>query len=206
MLSVTFATASDEDVDPTTDRILDAAYRELLDFGIRRVSVDNIAKKAGIARITIYRRFANRDDLLAAVAVREGRRIFDRIDAVIADETKLDDQLVEGFVAIFHAVRNHPLVKRTLAREPDVAVSFLTAQGGTIIGVARDYLAAHLAGAQRKRQLPAFDARPVAELIVRLAASFVLTPESCIPMKTDDDARAFARTHLVPMIPMGRKR
>jgi hypothetical protein len=103
-------------------------------------------------------------------------------------------------------VRNHPLVKRTLASEPDVAISWLTAQAGPIIGLARDYLARHLADAQVRKQLPAFDPRPIAELIVRLAASFVLTPESCIPMKTNDDARAFARTHLLAMIPAGRKR
>jgi len=205
MLTVT-SLLGDGDTDPTTDRILDAAYRELLDFGVRRVSVDNIAKRAEIARITIYRRFANRDDLLAAVAMREGRRIFDRVDAAIADEAIIEDQLVEGFAAIFHAVRSHPLVKRTLASEPDIAISLLSAQAGPIIGLARDYLASHLAAAQHTRQLAAFDPRPVAELIVRLAASFVLTPESCIPMRTNDDARAFARTHILPMIPSGKKR
>jgi AcrR family transcriptional regulator len=205
MLTVTSALHADT-ADPTTDRILDAAYRELLDFGVRRVSVDNIAKQAGIARITIYRRFANRDDLLGAVAVREGRRLFDKVDTAIADESSIDDQLVEGFVTIFHAVRNHPLVKRTLASEPDVAISWLTAQAGPIIGLARDYLAVHLAQAQQRKQLPRFDPRPVAELIVRIAASFVLTPDSCIPMRTNDDVRAFARTHLLAMIPTGRKR
>jgi AcrR family transcriptional regulator len=204
MLSV--SPGSERDTDATTERIVDAAYRELLDFGVRRVSVDNIAKKAAVARITVYRRFANRDELLAAVAVREGTRLFERVDAVIAEQGSTADQLVEGFVTIFHAVRTHPLVKRTLASEPDVAVAWLTAQAGPIIGLARDYLAAHLADAQRRRRLAAFDQRPVAELIVRLAASFVLTADSCIPMKTNDDVRAFARTYLLPMIPTGGRR
>jgi hypothetical protein len=43
----------------------------------------------------------------------------------------------------------------------------------------------------------------VAEILVRLTLSFLLTPESAIALHTPDDARAFARRFLVPALTAG---
>jgi TetR/AcrR family transcriptional regulator, repressor for uid operon len=173
----------------TTDRILDAAYDELLAFGFKRVSVEDIAKRCGVARVTIYRRFKSKDELLAAVALREGRRLFDQVEAAIAPSSDREQQLVDGFAAVLDALRRHPLVTRILQSEPELATSFVADQAGPIIGFARDF------AVQRLDLEPA-----VAEMIARLTASFVLIPDSAIKLKTTDDARAFARAYLVPMV------
>jgi AcrR family transcriptional regulator len=183
MLSVTSGTTD------TTDRILDAAYEELLHFGVKGVSVEDIAKRVGVARITIYRRFKSKDELLGAVAMREAQRVLARVDAAIDAHAELADQIVEGFVAVLHAVRSHPIVKRTLSSEPELVATFLESQAGRLIAMARDYVAAR-SGIDRA----------VAELIVRLSATFVLIPDSSIKLKTNDDARRFARDYLVPMV------
>jgi AcrR family transcriptional regulator len=180
MLSVT---------DDTAERILDAAYEELLHFGIKGVSVEDIAKRVGVARITIYRRFKNKDELLGAVAMREGQRLLAQVDAAMAAHSARADQLVEGFVAVLHAVRSHPIIKRTLSTEPELVASFLDGQAGGLIAMARDYVATRT-GVDRA----------VAELIVRLSASFVLIPDSSIKLKSHDDARTFARQYLLPMV------
>ncbi len=176
--------------DATTDRILDAAYEELLHFGLRGITIEEVAKRVGVARITIYRRFASKDDLLAALALREGQRLFARVDAALEAKASIDDQLVEGFAAMLHAVRSHPIVKRVITTEPDVAASLLSTHGPTVIAFGREFVAARFA-----------ISAAVAEVMVRLSASFVLSPESAIPLRTNAEARAFARTHLVPMLP-----
>ncbi|HUR78133.1 MAG TPA: helix-turn-helix domain-containing protein [Acidimicrobiales bacterium] len=183
------------EADATTDRILDAAYEELLHFGVKGVSVEDIAKRVGVARITIYRRFKNKDELLAAVAIREGQRLFDQIDAAVLEHDILGEQLVEGFAVALHAIRTHPIVRRTLESEPDLVTAFITAQAPVMIGFAREYVAARIAAHRVK-----VDALAVAELMVRVGATFVLLPESVIKLKTPADARAFARTYLVPMV------
>ncbi len=188
MLTVTSPAVSQ--VDGTTDRILDAAYEELLHFGLKGISIEDIAKRTGVARITIYRRFANKDDLLAAVALREGQRMFARVDAAIDPTKATDAQLVEGFAVMLTAVRNHPIIKRIVDAEPEVAAALLATHGSTVIGFGRDFVAARLGVA------PA-----VAEVMVRLSASFVLSPDSAIPLKTTADAKRFAQTYLVPMLP-----
>ena len=67
-----------------TDAILDAAVVEFEQHGFRRVALDDVARRAGVSRTTIYRRFANRDELVAAVIDRENAALF----ADIADELK----------------------------------------------------------------------------------------------------------------------
>ncbi len=185
MLTVTSTTT-----DETTDRILDAAYEELLHFGLKGISIEDIAKRTGVARITIYRRFANKDDVLAAVALREGQRMFAKVDAAIDANADTATQLVDGFAVMLNAVRNHPIVKRLVEVEPEVAATLHATHGATIIGFGREFVAARLGIA------PA-----VAEVMVRLSASFVISPTSSIPLKTNADAKRFAKTYLVPMLP-----
>ncbi|MCU1355456.1 MAG: transcriptional regulator, TetR family, partial [Acidimicrobiales bacterium] len=91
-------------------RILDAARDEILTFGVRRTNVEDIARRAGVARITIYRRFPGKDELVRAVVLREGRRVFAEVDAVVAGFDDIEDQMVEGFAAILRIIRSHPLL------------------------------------------------------------------------------------------------
>ena len=51
---------------PTRDRILQAAGKLFQQDGIRAVSVDAIAEKAGLTKRTLYYHFRSKDDLIAA--------------------------------------------------------------------------------------------------------------------------------------------
>src|SRR5437588_6985785 len=106
------------DTDEIGVRILDAALAEYLDHGLRRTSVDDIARRAGIGRATIYRRFPNRDELLQAVLARECRRFFADIAAATAELPTLAERLVEGFVVGLRTARQQPLLNRMLTIEP----------------------------------------------------------------------------------------
>src|SRR6202521_6278625 len=72
------------EADPATRAILDAAVVEFEQHGFRRVALDDVARRAGVSRTTIYRRFGGRDELVAAVIDRENAVLF----ANIADELK----------------------------------------------------------------------------------------------------------------------
>ena len=47
----------DVPTDPFSVRIQDAAYEEFLSFGIRRATLDSIARRAQVGRMTLHRRF-----------------------------------------------------------------------------------------------------------------------------------------------------
>ena len=62
--------------DEVTERLLDAAPDQFCRMGIRRSTMEDVARRAGVSRITAYRRFATKDALVEQVVRREFRRYF----------------------------------------------------------------------------------------------------------------------------------
>lgn len=187
---------------PNTDevgvRILDAALTEYLAHGFRRTSMDDVARRAGIGRATIYRRFAVRDELVQAVLVRETSRFFADIAEATNELPTVADRLVEGFVVGLRMARTQPLLQRMLTNEPETSIPFLTTDGGPAMMVMTEFLLReYLSGARTKAGATPEE---VAEILVRLFISLVLTPESCLPLRTDDEARETAKRFLLPLI------
>ncbi|MDT5225825.1 MAG: hypothetical protein QOG19_3232, partial [Mycobacterium sp.] len=55
---------------PARERILGAAYELFSRRGIRAVGTDEVIERAGVARATLYRHFATKNDLVLAVLDR----------------------------------------------------------------------------------------------------------------------------------------
>ena len=71
-----------EDADAVTERILDAALGQFEDFGLRRSTMEDIARRCGLSRITIYRRFPKKENLIEAVVLRELRNFLGDLASV----------------------------------------------------------------------------------------------------------------------------
>ncbi|MFC6013394.1 TetR/AcrR family transcriptional regulator [Nocardia lasii] len=183
---------------PGTDgeQILDSALSAFLDFGIKRTSMGEIARRAGISPATLYRRYESKNDLVEAVGVREAQRYVIDIDERVRAVTEPDEQLVEIFVAFVTTIAGNELLRRLLATEPDAILPRLTTEAGPILAVGRGYLAEKL----RELRMPDFDPDLVAEVMARLALSLALTPDGLIPLDDADAGRDFARRTLLPMV------
>ena len=79
--------AVDGDRPGLSDRILDAAQRIVLQTGARRLSLTDVARLAGVARPTLYRYFATKDDLIDALGKREYRRFNSAMTAALAGKS-----------------------------------------------------------------------------------------------------------------------
>ncbi len=181
-------------------RILDAALEQFTVFGLRRSSMDDVAKRAGVSRVTVYRRFQNKDRLVEQTLLRENSRFFQRLDAVVASLPTMEERVVEGFVVALRHTRAHPLFGGLLRLEPEVVLPYMTVNGGSTLAATVEYLTGHLRRAQQVEGRPDDDPRPVAELMVRVAVSFLLNPAGCIEMEDEEQARAFARRYLAPLL------
>ncbi|MFG1998933.1 TetR/AcrR family transcriptional regulator [Spirillospora sp. NPDC048911] len=186
---------------PATDdldtRILDAALAEFETYGLRRVSVEDVAKRAGVARTTIYRRFTNKEQLLQAVILREVRRFLTAIADATEDLPTPEDAVVEGFVAGLQGARTHPLMTRVLQSEPEAFLPQLSMNGGAVMVAARDILAGRL---RRARPDDPQDFTTVAEILLRVAVSLLLVPGGGLPLTDEASIRAFARDYLTRML------
>jgi AcrR family transcriptional regulator len=182
--------------DATAEQIIDCALAEFTEFGFRRVSIADVAHRAGLHRATVHRRFATKDDLVVAASITWARRFFKKINAAVADLDTFEDRLVEGFTLSLKAMRTDPLVTRILVTDADTVLPFITTKGGPVLAAVTEFFAEQY----RAAYTDAPDIDVAAELAARIGLSLLVTPHSRAALDTDDDIRGFARRYLLALI------
>lgn len=178
--------------DGARDRVLDGARSAFLDFGIRRTSMNEIARRSGVSPATLYRWYGSKDELVAAVAIRETREFLARLEDQIDREAPAEEQLAEVTVLVAHRLRDQPLLRRLIETEPGSILPRLTVDAGPIIDAGAAYLTTHIERLMDAGQIERFDPRPLAELLARATHSMLLTPPTAPPLD-DDQLRTAAR-------------
>jgi AcrR family transcriptional regulator len=121
---------------PARERLLDAALEVAELHGLSRLSVGDVAKRAGLSRQTLYKHFASREDLVAQTVLREAGRI---VEAVVAAAEAHEESLASleaAIVAALEQLRGHPLLDRLLATEPETLLPLLVeGQGSVLVAV-----------------------------------------------------------------------
>ncbi len=194
----------DED-DRTRTRLLDAAYEQFCRLGIQRSSMEDIARRAQLSRITLYRKFESKDALVDQVVLREIRRYFTQFLDDIARADSVADRVVAGFVSSLRTVRTNPLIGGLLEAEPTVLAGSVVGNGEEMLATVRAFVAGQLGREQRAGNVPpALDTDLVAEMMVRVSASFLTFPSRLVDLDDDTQLAAIARQFLVPMLDPGR--
>jgi AcrR family transcriptional regulator len=191
-----------EPTDEASERILAAALEQAEDFGVRRFTMDDVARRVGVSRVTVYRYFPKKDRLIEAVLMRELRRFLRDIDAAVTDYDTLEERLVEGFVFALTFLRNHRLLNRLLRTEPELIVPYLTTKAAPILAASREFIAGFAQQEAQEGRLPlrSEEIAGVSELLARSVLSFVLTPDSVLGLKTQAEIRRFAESYLAPTL------
>lgn len=181
------------------EAILDAALVEFERHGLRRVALDDVARRAGVSRTTIYRRFANRDELVAAVVERENVVLFADIAAELANAGPQSNYYVEAFTQSILMFRRHRVLNQMMTEERALVLELASRHYGAAIE--------RMAGALRVIFPAGFADRvgtaavdDLADTILRYAAMVLLLP-SAEPLTTPDELRTFATRHFLPSLP-----
>ncbi|GAA1481418.1 TetR/AcrR family transcriptional regulator [Gordonia sinesedis] len=198
---LTDATAVSDTDDDLRVRIVDAARDQFSRVGIKHSTMDDVARRANVARITIYRRFPTRDALVEAVLLREFRSYFDQFLIDIRDARTVADRVVVGFVSSLRAMRRNPVMSGMLTAEPDILSSSMIADDGQMVAVVRRFVAGQLRREQAAGHVAAgVDVDVVAEMMVRVTASFLAIPSTVIDVDDDAQLSEIARWMLVPLL------
>jgi TetR/AcrR family transcriptional regulator, repressor for uid operon len=91
--------------------------------GVAGLTTEGVARRAGVNRATVYRRFGDRDSLIEAMTMREGQRMAMGIALAVARVSDPAEQFVEGFVASIRLAREHPIISRVASVEPEQLVA-----------------------------------------------------------------------------------
>lgn len=181
----------------TSQGILDAATAVFEQYGARRANVEDIARAAGVSRSTLYRAYPTKDALLEAALLRQLDTFLAELDRVAADLSPRE-AVVECFAHGLRLTREVPLIARLSHSEPEVISQIGLRQPVSLLLSAGDRVAATLRAAGAT--LPEEELHTVAELMLRVAYSFLLDPSGHLDVTDEAAARDYARRYLSPLV------
>ncbi len=167
----------------TGDRILAAAASCVVDFGVDRVTLAEIARRAGVSRPTVYRRWPDTKSIVAALLTQ-------RIIAVMRDAPLLGDDresLVRQIVTVADLLRRDELVMSVMHSE--LAPIYITERLGASQQMLIDALAERLRVAQRHGSVRAGDPLQMATMVLLITQSTIQSERIVRPI-LDSDALA----------------
>ena len=189
---MTFEPVSPSEGSPeVTAKVVEGALRAITRFGLTKLTVDDVAREAGISRATLYRYFPGRGAVLAAVVQSETERLERGLDEALADVSSLSEALaaVAGFGA--RTFVGHEALQHLLATEPGTVLPHLCFAGAdTLLCVAADRIAPHLC-----RFMGPLEARRTGELLARIVLSYALAPP---PGSTEAAVLSVVREFVIP--------
>ncbi|MGE5676405.1 MAG: TetR/AcrR family transcriptional regulator [Mycobacterium leprae] len=85
---------------PARERILDTAGLLFYRDGFQAVGVDTIIAESGVAKMTLYRHFPSKDDLIAAYLERANQQFWSWLDSATADVKDPRAKLIAMFDSV----------------------------------------------------------------------------------------------------------
>lgn len=177
--------------------ILRAARRVFEQYGARRANVEDVARAAGVSRSTLYRAFPNKEALLQAVLAAQIDEFLGELDRVAADLPPRE-AVVECFTRGLALTREIPLLARLAQSEPELITAAGALSHSSLVLGAADRVAATLR--RSGAAMPEDELRTVAELMLRVAWTYLLNPRGGLDVTDEAAVRDYARRYLAPLV------
>lgn len=177
-------------VSPMDERILDAALDVFGRHGVRRGTLGEIAKRAGVGRATLYRYFPGKDALVAALVLREARSLFAMLDEELATGDDPAEILERGLVTAYRYLREHALLQRVLREEPEELLPWLTVRAAPLLTAAVEFASPYIERAVKAERIVPVEPRVAAEWAARMLLSMLLTPSVTVDLDDERELRA----------------
>jgi AcrR family transcriptional regulator len=187
------------------DALLDAARAGILAVGWRRTTLTDVARRAGVSRMTIYRRWPDMQTLLADLMTREWAVVVE--DAALTEAASPLQRLAGGIAATVRHLRSNELFAKILEVDPELLLPYLLDRRGRTQDAILGLVEAVILEGQADGSVRAGDPRLLARSLMLAAHGFALstqtmtgTPELPGPSEADLDGelRALVERYLQP--------
>jgi AcrR family transcriptional regulator len=149
--------------------VLDAARDCVLAYGVRRTTLTDVARRAGVSRMTIYRGWPDVRSLVADLMTREWVGVVAELD--------LSDP-VRAVVTGVRRLREHPLWRKIVEADPDLLLPYLLQRRGASHEAVLGVLEGALGDARKARA------------VLLVAQSFLLSAPTMLDPVTLDELDA----------------
>ncbi|NLG54929.1 MAG: TetR/AcrR family transcriptional regulator [Rhodococcus sp.] len=161
---------SNSNDDPSIEeRILDAAASCAIDFGVERVTLSEIARRAGVSRPTIYRRWEDANSIIVAALTREV------VSTIIRVEPRGDrrEDLVDRIIRVVRLLQNSGFIDALLDSGATVLMTYVTKRLGTSQYQLIEAGAAEIRRHQRTGEVREGNPQQLATMVMLIAQSAI---------------------------------
>ncbi len=191
--------------------LLDAAVEQFVLTGVRRTSADDIARRAGVNRATLYRRLGTKDQIVSQAILQETGRVLARIADAIGDVPAPGTPgfdpaayVLTFFSVTIGEVKDNQLLQQLMVKDREDTLVGLTARAGEVIALSAELSADRIVKLRAYVGNPSTDDAPaVAQTLARLTQSLLLTPDGPPRLDTAARRKAYVDAVIVPMV-LGR--
>jgi TetR/AcrR family transcriptional regulator, repressor for uid operon len=164
--------------------------------GIRKTTLDDVAREAGCSRATLYRYFPSKQAVLDAAIRTEQERVVTALLVAAACTATLEDAVVALLTTAGTEVGQHPALRFVADFEPERLLPHLCFSGGDrLLAAASLALAPALAPAVGDAAAPR-----AAEWVARVVLCFLCEPDPPVDLRDEPAVRAYARHFLLPAV------
>jgi AcrR family transcriptional regulator len=177
------------DLDEREGAYLDAARACILDVGWRRTTLTEVARRAGVSRMTIYRTWSDMPRLLGDLMTREWGNVVAAITDTPADSADSPaDRLVTALVGGVRALRDNELFVRIVELDPELLLPYLLSRRGrsqdAILGLVEEWVRA----GQQSGDVRSGDPVALARGLVLTTHGFVLSAHTMVDDSVSEEA------------------
>lgn len=166
------------------DRYLDVARACILATGWTRTTLTDVARRAGVSRMTIYRTWPDMQTLLADLMTRERGRVAADV-ATAGDDLAPLDRLTRGVARTVGALRSNDLLRKIVEVDPELLLPYLLQRRGRSQENMLQLLTGLVAEGQADGSVRGGDATLLARSVMLAATGFTLSAGTMA-----DDSRA----------------
>jgi AcrR family transcriptional regulator len=186
--------------DPQT-AYLDAARACILDVGWRRTTLTEVARRAGVSRMTIYRAWPDMPSVLGDLMTREWGEVVARAvteaDAALGKRATAADRIVAEVVATTRALRETELFLRIVELDPELLLPYLHTRRGRSQEAIAELTAGRLREGQQDGSVRAGDPVAIARTLLLATHGFVLSAHTMVDDEVSEDDLDGELEHLV---------
>jgi AcrR family transcriptional regulator len=177
------------DAQRTTQAILDAARDVVVEMGVRRATLSEISRRAGVSRMTVYRRYPDVTAVLRELMTREFGAGVAGARAAVEDAPTARERLVATFVQALAELRGHELWRAVVERDPELLVPYVFERMGETQRIAAVVLRAEIEAGQTDGSIRAGDPAVLAHAALLVIQGFAMSAAIDPSVAADDVLR-----------------
>jgi AcrR family transcriptional regulator len=157
------------------DPVLAAARACVLDVGLRRTTLADVARRAGLSRMTVYRQWGDLDTVVSALLTTELVALIEEAGERVSGGATARERLVDAAVVVVEELARHPLMRKVLEVDPELMLPLIVDRFGSTQKAAVQLVAGQVREGHADGSIRDVDPELAATCVLLTAQSFVFS-------------------------------